>query len=249
MGVSLERARLADEALRAEHLEEMDRLKSEFIAAASHALRSPLQVVAGRLEALCAAATGRSEGERGQLDEAARDLSRLAALVDDLLELSRLETGRQRLEIGPVEPVSLLEEVLTAYRGAAEEGGVQLSADLAPDLPSVEGDAARLRTVLEHLLSYALHVTGAGGRVVVSADAVGRFVQFSVADDSVGISPEEQGRLFERFLRFRHPDGSESTGLGLAMAREIVRAHGGSIWVDSGPGPASVISFTVPTAG
>ncbi|NJD17661.1 MAG: sensor histidine kinase KdpD, partial [Gemmatimonadetes bacterium] len=214
MGASLERARLADEALRAEHLEEMDRLKSEFIAAASHALRSPLRLVADRLEALRAGREARPGVQRRQLDEAARELDRLGALVDDLLELSRLEAGRQPLDLGPVEPGRLVRDAVEAAAPAAEERDVRLSADLAGDLPPVEADAARLRTVLDHLLSYALHVTSPGGHVVVSADAVGRFVQFSVADDSVGISLEEQGQLFERFLRFSHPDGSESTGMG-----------------------------------
>ncbi len=250
MAASLESAHLAEEALRVQEMREMDRMQSEFVAVASHELRAPIAALAARLEDLKGhgdrAGAGAREGRL--LEGATEEVARLRSLVDELLDLSRLEAGRLELARRAVAPGRLVERALATFRSAAQQAGVDLGAELPADVPAIEADPERAETILENLLSNAIRFAGSGGHVLVSADAVGPFVQFSVADDGAGIPIEQQARIFDRFVRVRRADGSEGSGLGLAIAREIVRAHGGAIWVDSGPGPGSVFSFTLPVA-
>ncbi|HEU4643868.1 MAG TPA: sensor histidine kinase KdpD [Gemmatimonadaceae bacterium] len=250
IAAAMERARLAEETRRIRELEEMDRLKSEFVAVASRELEGPLRSLTAGLGALREGGTGAASSvdARRVLAAAEDDVARLRALVDDLLDLARLEAGRLPLAVGPVHTAPLVEGTVARFRRDAEERGVELAVDLPESLPDVSADAERIAGVLASLIGNALHYTGAGGHVLVSADHVGRFVQFSVVDDGVGIPVEEQSRIFDRFVRLTRADAAGGTGLGLAIAREVVRAHRGAIWVDSGPGPGSVFSFTLPVA-
>jgi two-component system sensor histidine kinase KdpD len=240
LAAAIERAQLADEARWARATEEMDRLKSEFVSVASHELKAPLESLGRRVADL--------HGGEAAMD----DIARLRSLVDDLLDLSRSEAGRLELELQPALPSDIVEHALRPVRARAADAGVELESDVTPGLPAVSADARRVEGVLATLLDHALRGLGAGRHVVVSADVVGRYVQFAVADDGPGIPPEEQARVFDRFVR-RESQSTEgepgATGLGLALAREVVRAHRGAIWVDSGPGPGTVFSFTLPLAG
>ncbi len=251
MGASLERARLAEEALRARQLEDLGQLKSEFVAAASQELRAPLLSLAAHVEALGAAGPPpehATDAAPAHLEAVREEASRMRTLLDELLDLSRMEAGRLRLAVRSAAVPDLVERALAGYREAAARQSVELTAEVPPDLAPVRADPPRIGTAIGNLVANALHATGPGGHVVVSADQVGRFVQISVADDGAGIPLQEQSRIFDRFVKVRRIDGSESTGLGLAIAREIVRAHRGAIWVDSGPGPGSVFSFTLPAS-
>jgi two-component system sensor histidine kinase KdpD len=248
LAAAMERAHLAEESRRLRELEEMDRLKSEFVAAASHELRAPLRSLARSLERARSVAGGADADARPPLDGAAEEVERLRALVDDLLDLSRIEAGRLELSLRPASPPSLVARALASVGERAARAGTTLTSEVPDDLPAVEADARRVESVLASLLDNALRHAGPGGHVVVSADPVGRFVQFAVSDDGPGIPVEDQARVFDRFVRLGPGEPETGSGLGLAIAREVVRAHRGAIWVDSGPGPGSVFSFTLPVA-
>jgi signal transduction histidine kinase len=168
--------------------------------------------------------------------------------VDDLLDLSKLESGRAELNRRAVDSGRLVERVLEAHREVAAEKGIELLGEVHSDLPPTFAAPDEIGRVLDTLVSNALQFTDPSGRVVVSADLVGDLIQFAVADDGHEIPLEEQARIFDRFVPLARGRGPAGTGLGLAIARGIVRAHGGEIWVDSGPGPGCVFSFTLPIA-
>jgi two-component system sensor histidine kinase KdpD len=248
IAVAVEQARLAEEARTIQQLEEMDRLKSEFIAVASHELRTPLASLASEIALLRERLGGVDERERHVLDTAQEDMKRLRALVDDLLDLSKLESGRTELELRVVEPRVLVQDAIRTFSGSAEEKRIQLGWEISADAPPVFADAAQVERVLSNLISNALRFTDEGGRILVAADNVGEFVQFSVSDNGRGIPLESQSRIFDSFVQRDRARSADGTGLGLAISRAIVRAHGGEIWVDSGPGPGSVFTFTMPVA-
>jgi NtrC-family two-component system sensor histidine kinase KinB len=244
-GVALERARLTAESRRAEHLAELSRLKSRFVAVASHEIGGPLDSLERAVAAL-GERVGRSRDDdvtRRLLGAALGDVSRLRGLADDLLDLSRLESGSVELRLEPVAPASLIERAVSAAQAVASERGKSLLAELGTDLPLTRADRAQLGRALDNLIDNALR--HAKARVVVTADALPDFVQFSVADDGPGVPLADQERIFDPFAE----EGARPrVGLGLSITREIVRAHGGDVWVDSGPGPGAVFSFNVPVA-
>jgi NtrC-family two-component system sensor histidine kinase KinB len=226
----------------------MDRLKGEFVATASHELRAPLVSLAAALDRLQAMASGATTAAwQGEMAAAREQVDRLRRLADDLLDLARLEAGRVELQRQPVDPSAVIRERLARFEPEAAAQAIRLAGDIPDTLPLVDIDRERTGRVLDELIGNALRASGPDGRVLVSADTVGRFVQVSVADNGPGISIEDQARVFDKFvwLSGGQPEGS---GLGLPIAREVIRAHGGAIWVDSGLGPGSVFSFTVPIA-
>lgn len=250
IAAAVERAHLAEEARRVQQLEELDALKGEFVRVASHELRTPVGSLAASLRLLTERLGPRVEpADRDLIEGAERSAERLQALAERLLDLSRLEAGETALDLQSTDAATLVRSAAEGIAADAAERGLELEVETGSDLPPVRADATQLSRVLGNLASNALRYTPRGGHVLVTADRVGDFVQFSVADDGEGIRIEEQGRIFERFVRV-HRAGSDdgSAGLGLPIAREIVLAHGGSIWVDSGPGPGSVFSFTIPLA-
>ncbi|MGE0158186.1 MAG: DUF4118 domain-containing protein [Gemmatimonadales bacterium] len=246
-GAALERARLAAEGRRAEHLTELSRLKSRFVSVASHELDDPLEKLEQTIRELDQrvhhANVSDAAAIRGLLREAHVNMSELRTLSQELLDLSRFETGAVELRLQDVAPAEIVREAVEGARPAAQAMGKSLLADSTSSLPLVRADPAQVVRALGNLVENALRY--AKGRVVVSADVLPDFVQISVADDGPGVPVADQERIFEPFLG----EGSrESVGLGLAIAREIVRAHGGDVWVDSGPGPGSVFSFNLPVA-
>ena len=244
----LVRARLARESRRAEHLMELNRLKSQFVAVAAHELRNPLGSLGMAVELLAErwavehTGNGRS---RALLAAAVDDARRLREISADLLDLSRLEARRLDLQPGDVAPAELVARAVASARLRADEAGIELVSEPSPDLPAVRADRAHLQRALDNLVKNALE--HASERIVVSADPLPAFVQFSVADDGPGVPVQAQEQVFEPFVG--EEGGRGGAGLGLAIAREVVRAHGGEIWVDSGPGPGAVFSFTIPVAG
>ncbi|MGH7575835.1 MAG: DUF4118 domain-containing protein [Longimicrobiales bacterium] len=249
IAVAVEQARLAQEQLRVRQLEEMDRLKTEFVTVASHELRTPITSLVMEIELLRERlASSLDDRERKLIDAADEDVHRLRRLADNLLDLSRLESGRAELNRINVEPGRLIEETAAAFQVQAREKSIDLSCEAAAGVPAVLADPDQIGRVLSNLLSNAIRFTNPDGRIVVAADTMDDYVQFSVADNGVGISVEDQARLFDRFVRLDRDRDQNGAGLGLAISRAIVRAHGGDIWVDSGPGPGSVFSFTLPIA-
>ena len=230
-------------------LKEIERMKSEFVATASHELKTPLTSIGMSIGLLRERIAGRLEPrERELLEVADEEVERLRSLIRDLLDLSKIEAGKIEMEFGNV-PVSLLfEKAAQILSRQAEERGIALSCSVEDNLPAVRADANKVTWVLTNLISNALRYTQPGGHVRLSGQHVGSKVHISVADDGAGIPFEYQTKIFDKFVQVRDGAAEGGTGLGLAICKEVVRAHGGSIWVESTPGRGSTFTFTLPVA-
>lgn len=230
-------------------LYELDRLKSEFVMTASHELRTPLTSIGMSVDMLLEKASDKLDGrERELLVIAQEDLRRLKALVNELLDLSRIEVGRMEMDIVPLGLGLVFEKAASVMEAQAEERGVALAMEPPSGLPKVEGDPNKITWVLVNLLGNALRHTQSGGHVRVAASLVKDHVQVSVNDDGEGIPLEYQTKIFDKFVQVKSDRTSGGSGLGLAICKEIVRAHGGAIWVESSPGEGSTFTFTLRVA-
>jgi NtrC-family two-component system sensor histidine kinase KinB len=231
-------------------LKEVDVLKSEFIMKASHELKNPLTGLTMNISLLRESALANlKEKERQLLANAEEDLKRLRALVGDLLDLSRIEAGKLPIEIGKASLSAIVEKALETMRPQGQESSVDLAAQLPEGLPLVLADANKILWVLTNLVANALRYTPHGGFVRIAAEQEEHFVRIEVRDNGRGIPYEDQPRIFEKFFQSKNePSVRGSLGIGLAICKEIIRAHGGTIWVDSVPGQGSVFSFTLPLA-
>jgi len=213
--------------------------------------RTPLMLAvrAGRMEIvdllLENAGPNLAEGDRELLQAAHDEVHRMQALVNDLLDLSKIEAGHIDLEYERATIETLFGHAEDLFRPRTERKGVRLETTLDEALPAIRADANKVVWVLSNLISNALRYVDRGGRIGLTARGMGSFVHLSVADDGPGIPPEYQSRIFDKLVQIkgREPGGS---GLGLAICKEIVRAHGGAIWVESRPGEGSAFTFTLP---
>jgi PAS domain S-box-containing protein len=235
------------------HQVEVDRLKSEFVATVSHELRTPMTSIKGYVEVLLMGAAGPVSDQQSRFLNIVKDnTERLAVLVNDLLDISRIESGRAVLSLQSVDLKALAGERVAEVRRRSEEAHKRLEVELeaAPALPPASGDAERVRQILDNLLENAFLYTAEGGRILVRLHPTGNELQIDVQDTGIGISPELQPRVFERFYRGEHPFvlASSGTGLGLAIVKHLVEMHGGRIWLKSSglPGEGSTFSFTLP---
>ncbi len=227
---------------------EADRLKNEFIMAASHELRTPLTGMVMSLKLLGERlALKADDEEKVLLSTADEEARRLRALVEDLLDLSKISSGRLQLESRRTSVADLVEPALISIRGQIEAKGITLTTWLPVGLPEVATDPQKVAWVVTNLLSNAMRYTDAGGEIKLSAQQVGDSIHVSVKDSGPGIPEEHQARIFDPFVQIRtegHAAGG--LGIGLSLARSIVHAQGGTIWVESSPGEGSTFSFTVP---
>lgn len=224
---------------------QLDTTRREFVSNVSHELRSPLASVKAMVESLEAGALaeqGLAEQFLGRIHD---DVDRMAVLVNDLLELSRLESGHAPLHLEPVALGPLVAEVVA---GLTTGVGAQIESDIPADLPFVVGERNKLRQVLTNLLENALRAISGEGTVTVSALEMDRIVEVRVADTGVGIAPEHIPHIFERFYKVDRARSEEGSGLGLAIVKHIVQAHGGEVRVESDEGAGSTFVFTVPRA-
>lgn len=234
-------------------LKEVDRLKSEFVMAASHELRTPLTSIGMSIELLAENIRGLlSPKDHALIDTARDEIARLNTLVEDLLDLAKIESGRIEMQFEPTPLPLLFERVSSIFSSQCTEKGIQLLFEASDDLPEAYADASKITWVLTNLVSNALRYVQSGGTILVSArvfgaGAAGGTLHISVKDDGPGIPAEYQSMIFERF---RQVPGriSSGSGLGLAISREIVKAHGGAIWVESKSGSGSTFTFTLPSA-
>lgn len=227
----------------------MDEVKTNLVSTVSHELKTPLTSIRMGLHLLLEERIGSLNPKQLELLVAAReDSERLLRMINDLLDLARLESGqtRQRLEV--VSPGALIEEALPDLRSLAEAHDSRLVADVAPDLPQVAVDSRQIGHVFSNFVSNAARFSKAGEEIVLSVKPVGKAVRFSVLDHGPGIAKEFQPRVFERFFRIPGTEESNGVGLGLAIAKEIVVSHGGSIGLRSTVGEGSEFYFDLPVA-
>jgi len=230
-------------------LKELDQLKSEFVLTASHELRTPLTTVNMAVELLRENAGARLTPKEQELVEAAHeDLQRLRALVNDLLDLSRIEAGKVALEFAQVPVSTLFAGATSVLQPQIDEKSLELSMVVPDELPEVRADANKVTWVLTNLVANAVRYTERGGHVRLTAERVGLQVHVSVSDDGAGIPHEMQARIFDKFVQVGPDQGAQGSGLGLAICKEVVRAHGGTIWVESTPGEGATFTFTLPIA-
>lgn len=231
-------------------LKELDRLKSEFVVTASHELRTPLTSMDMSLGLLRETATSKLSAKEQQLLSVAHDeLQRLKALVNDLLDLSKIEAGKMVLKFTRYAVREIFEKTVSFLRSQADEKSVELSYEIQKDLPEVKADVNKLTWVITNLISNALRYTAAGGHIRLFAKHIKPYVHVSVQDDGAGIPYEYQSKIFEKFVQVKDDKNAGGSGLGLTICKEIVRAHGGTIWVDSIPGKGSTFTFTLPVVG
>ncbi|MEW5938740.1 MAG: GAF domain-containing protein, partial [Chloroflexota bacterium] len=236
------------------HEVEVDRLKSEFVATVSHELRTPMTSIRGYADILLMGAAGAlNENQAHFLTTIKNNTERLNILVNDLLDISRIEAGRVILSPQPLDLREIAEDVLADVlrRSQEENKPMGLSLEAPKELPRVFGDSERVRQILDNLVDNAYHYTPANGQIQVSLHALedNGEVQVDVLDNGVGIALEDQERVFERFYRGEHPLvlSTPGTGLGLPIVRQLVEMHHGRIWMTSkGIGAGSVFSFTLP---
>ncbi|MCG0239204.1 MAG: ATP-binding protein [Firmicutes bacterium] len=229
---------------------EIDRMKSEFIATVSHELRTPMTSVKGALGLLLAGAAGEvTPAQRELLTIALNNTDRLIRLINDVLDLSRIEAGRMELHRQPVQVAAAVRSALQELEVYRVQRQIEVATEIPPDLPPVYADPDRLGQVLVNLLGNAFKFSDPGGRVTVRARTEEGMVRVEVSDTGPGIPPEDLERIFERFYRVSGPTSRKGgTGLGLAICRAIVQEHGGRIWAESRLGEGSTFIFTLPIA-
>ena len=229
-------------------LETASRHKSEFLANMSHELRTPLNAIIGFSQVLRQRLFGEINPKQEEyLDDILASGSHLLSLINDVLDLSRVEAGHVELELADFSLNDTLERSVVMLREHAGESALRLTLELTPQVDVVHADERRVRQIVFNLLSNAVKFTPAGGSVVVATERVGREARISVTDTGPGIAPEDRVRIFQEFQQtevgLRHREG---TGLGLAVSRRFVELHGGRIWVESGPARGSRFLFTLP---
>ncbi len=226
------------------------RAQRDFVANVSHELKTPLTSIQGFAQALLDGTADDPESRRQAAQVIQDEAARMHRLVADLLDLARLDAGTLPLRREPIDLHALLRGVQEQLAPQSREAGVALQLEAGPALPTLIGDADRLTQVFVNLVDNALQHTPAGGEVTLRAAAHGSQVWVSVADTGPGIPPEDLPRIFERFYRVdksRRGDRRPHAGLGLSIAAEIVRAHGGTIQAQSSPGQGSVFVVKLPT--
>jgi signal transduction histidine kinase len=241
-----------NEALEEENrrVRELSQLKSEFVSLVSHELRTPLTAISGCLDLLLEEQSDQGGKPEELLSIVKRNTDRLVKLLDGLLDLSRIESGKVELNLTAVDVMASIAEVVSLLRPQIEAKDQQLTVSQAEALPWVQGDAERIRQILINLLSNAHKYTPHGGQIGVTAHRLDGWIQIDVRDNGVGLSADEQAQVFNKFFRAQQPARQEvvGAGLGLAITRLLVELHGGRISVVSAPGQGSTFSFTLPVA-
>jgi GAF domain-containing protein/anti-sigma regulatory factor (Ser/Thr protein kinase) len=228
-------------------LEIASRHKSEFLANMSHELRTPLNAIIGFSEVLLQGIFGDvNEKQREYLADVLGSGQHLLSLINDILDLSKIEAGRMDLELTTFRFRDALDSGLTIVRERAARHAIQLNAVVASDVGTLEADERKVKQILYNLLSNAVKFTPDGGRVDVSVRAENGDVRVEVRDTGIGVAAEDQEQIFEEFRQVGRERSREGTGLGLTLTKRFVELHGGRIWLESTPGQGSVFTFTLP---
>jgi signal transduction histidine kinase len=215
----------------------------------SHELRTPLNAIIGFTDVMLQEMFGPlNEKQKEYLDDVRGSGTHLLTLINDILDLSKIEAGRVELELGEFSFAEAIDNALTLVRERAARHAITLAADVSPDVGRVTADERKVKQIVVNLLSNAVKFTPEGGWVGISARCHDDHVEVAVRDTGIGIAPEDQDRVFEEFQQVgKDPDRSrEGTGLGLTLAKRFVELHGGRIWVESQVGKGSTFTFTIP---
>ena len=221
-------------------------MRRDFISNVSHELRTPLAALKALTETLQAGALEDPPAAHRFLEQMETEVDSLSLMVNELLELSRIESGRVPLNLAPTPPLDIVYPAVDRLRLQAERAGLLLSVECAEDLPLVLADATRVQQVVVNLLHNAIKFTPSEGEVTVNVTRQDREVRFAISDTGIGIAAEDLPRIFERFYKVDRSRATSGTGLGLAIARHLVEAHGGRIWAESEVGKGSTFYFTIP---
>jgi signal transduction histidine kinase len=252
--IAIENARLFEQVRRA------NEAKTEFISFVSHELKQPMTSIKGYTELLVKGAAGETtDMQRSFLETVRTNADRMNRLISDLLDISRIESGRIQLAFENVSIYQVIEDALRTLRKQIETKNQTLQVDVPPDQPPVRGDRDRLVQILTNLVSNAHKYTPEGGGIAIrtqrrpdgrGAGAPKEFILCAVSDTGIGIAPDDQKRLFTKYFRADDPAvlNVAGTGLGLVITKSLVELHGGEIWVESELGKGSTFAFTMPVA-
>ena len=227
---------------------EVDRMKSEFVSIVSHELRTPMTAIKGYLELILVGGSSYdAQTQRTFLEVVKANADRLGDMVDELLDVSRIEAGRVQMRFQPVSMHRIIHEVAAMLQKALDKKGVELRLDVPADLPDVLADPSRVTQIVTNLMSNALKYTFEGF-VDVTAHVASDYVQIDIKDTGIGMTEEDQAKLFTRFFRASTARTSDipGTGLGLSITRSLIEMHGGKIWLKSAVGQGSTFSFIIP---
>lgn len=228
------------------HIHRLEMVRRDFVSNLSHELRTPLASIKALVDTLRDGALEDPPAAARFLERMEVEVDEMTQMVQELLELSRIESGHAPLRLFPTAIAVLIEPAVERLRTQAERAGLTLNTAVSPDLPEVMVDADRIRTVLINLVHNAIKFTPPGGLVTISAHVARNTVVISVADTGTGIPAEDLPRIFERFYKADRSRSGGGTGLGLAIAKHSINAHNGRLWVDSTEGVGSTFSFTLP---
>jgi signal transduction histidine kinase len=229
---------------------EIEQERSQFLYHITHELRTPLTNIRAYAETLSEGVLKDEDMLRECYNVIVGETQRLSRLVEDILSLSQLEAGSARMQLDDVQTARLVRQVVEDMQAQADEKGVELVLSLPAKVPTLRGDKERLSVVLTNLIGNAVKYTPSRGHVEVSCVEDGTRLRISVSDSGIGISPEEQERVFEKFFRSQREEVTElpGTGLGLALAMETARAHGGTIELESEVGKGSTFTLVLPVS-
>ena len=235
--------------IRNREVERANRLKSEFLASMSHELRTPLHTIIGFADLLAEELKGPlNRDQKRFVDHIQRDSRHLLELINDVLDLSKIESGRLELRPGPFRVIDAVAETLAGLRPLADQKQIGINEAIDHKL-EITADRLRFKEILSNLISNAIKFTPEGGQITVESSGGPNQVSFAVADTGIGIDPAEQQAIFNKFYQVGSTTRGvrEGTGLGLAITKSLVEMHGGRIWVESTPGQGSRFQFMLPS--
>ena len=226
----------------------LETVRRDFVSNISHELRTPLASLKALVDTLRDGALDDPPAAQRFLDRVEGEVDAMTQIVQELLELSRTESGQAPVRLVSTPPADIVLPPVERLRPQVERAGLELAVNLPAGLPLVLADSERMQQVVANLVHNAIKFTPAGGRITVSAQPVGGEVVISVHDTGIGVAADDLPRIFERFYKADRARSGGGTGLGLAIARHVVQAHGGRIWAESLEGKGSTFSFTLRSA-